>query len=406
MITVARDVEAVAPMIDPVAAAPTARVASFEIAIDLAAVAAEWRDFERTAAGHVFQSCDFVSTWLATVGAARSVAPQIVLGRARDGTLVAILPFGMTRCMGARLLAWLGGEHADYHCGLYAPGFLEGLATDGDDAGPAFVRSVVALFRGRIDIAHFQRQPTMIGGAPNPFATYRAVPYSAKSHLTRLGDSWETYYRSKRNSSSRRHDRLKWQKLEASAPVEIVDARTPEEIEPILAAMFAQKKVSLSARGVPDMFACAGVPEFYREIARRPWPEGMSHVAAIRAGGDIVAANWGLVRGDRYYYVMTSYCPGRFAVYSPGRALMYHLMAWATERGITIFDFTIGDEDYKGQWCEEMMTMHDSVVVLTARGLPLGATFRALKQAKRVVKSSPRLNRAVGQVRRRLAVGV
>ena len=53
-----------------------------------------------------------------------------------------------------------------------------------------------------------------------------------------------------------------------------------------------------------------------------------------------------------------------------------------------------------------MMTMHDSVVVLTPRGLPLGATFRALKLAKRVIKASPRLNRAVGQVRRRLAVGV
>lgn len=403
MLTLARDIKADVPMADPVVVAQAPRVAVFEIATDLAAVAAEWRAFEKSAVGHVFQTCEFVSTWLATVGAARRVAPAIVLGRGRDGTLVAILPFGTTRCMGARLLAWLGGEHADYHCGLYAPGFLEGLAADGDDAGPAFVRSVVALFKGRTDVAHFQRQPTMIGSAPNPFATYRAVPYSAKSHLTRLGDSWETYYRSKRNSSSRRHDRLKWQKLEASAPVEIIDACTPEEIEPILAAMFAQKKARLSARGIPDMFACAGVPEFYREIALRPWPEGLSHVAAIRAGGDIVAANWGLVRGDRYYYVMTSYCPGRFAVYSPGRALMYHLMAWAIDRGIGIFDFTVGDEDYKGQWCEEMMSMHDSVIVLTARGLPLGTVFRALKLAKRVVKASPRLTRALGHVRRRLA---
>ena len=404
MLTLARDLEASAPIAAPaptVAAEPSG-VAELEVAGDLSAIEAEWRAFEVTATGHVFQTFDFVSTWLATVGAARGFAPAIVLGRGRDGTLRCILPFGTTRCVGARLLEWLGGEHADYHCGLYAPGFLDGLALDGA-AGPAFVERVTGLFRGRADLAHFQRQPARIGGAPNPFAAYRSTLYSAQSYLTHLGDSWDAYYRSKRNSSSRRHDRLKWQKLQASAAVEIIDAETPEQTEEILAAMFAQKKASLAARGIPDLFACAGVPEFYRAIALRPWPDGMAHVAAVRADGDIIAANWGLVRGDRYYYVMTSYCPGRFAVHSPGRALMYHLMAWAIDRGIRLFDFTIGDEDFKGHWCEETMTMHDSVIVFTPRGAPVGAIFRLLKPAKRLIKAHPRLHRIVGHIRRRLA---
>ena len=402
MLSLARDIKAAAPMAEIAAPSQPVHVAAFEIAGDVAALEAEWRAFERIAVGHVFQTYDFVATWLATVGAARRIVPAVVLGRGRDGALLCVLPFGISACMGARLLAWLGGEHADYHCGLYAPGFLEGLVAGG--TGEAFVRSVVELFRGKADAIHFQRQPEALGGAANPFAFWQSSPYSAMSHLTHLGDSFDAYYRAKRNSSSRRHDRLKWQKLEAAAPpVEIVDALTAEEAESILVAMFAQKKASLAARGVPDLFAASGAPEFYRAIARQLWPNGMAHVSAIRAGGEVIAANWGLVRGNRYYYVMTSYCAGPLAAYSPGRALLYHLMAWAIARGIGEFDFTIGDEDFKGHWCEESMAIHDSVAVLSPRGLWAATVFRVLKPAKRIVKARPSLNRIVGRLRLRLA---
>jgi CelD/BcsL family acetyltransferase involved in cellulose biosynthesis len=401
MLSVARDMDAAVPSANPVPAT-SAPVVRFEVASDPAALSDEWRAFERTAVGHVFQTFGFLTTWLATVGAARKVAPSIVVGRGRDGGIVCLLPFGISGCLGARLLAWLGGEHADYHGGLYAPGFLKGLADSG--SGEAFVLSVLALFRGEADVVHLQRQPRLLGGAVNPFAAWRSSPYPAMAHMTRLGPSFDAYYRSKRNSSSRRHDRLKWQKLEAAAgPLEIVDAATPAEAEEILCEMFAQKRESLRVRGVPDMFARAGVPEFYRAITHQPWPEGMSHVSAIRAGGRVVAANWGLVRGSRYYYVMTSYCPGPLAAYSPGRALLYHLMGWAIERGLDEFDFTIGDEDFKAHWCEEQMSIHDSVATLTLRGLWPSAVFRVLKPAKRMVKSNPFLSRHVGRLRLAIA---
>ena len=402
MLSVARDMDVALPMAETALPLSTAPVARFEIVAGPAAIEGEWRAFEATAIGHVFQTWDFVATWLATVGAARRVKPAIVVGRGRDGAILCLLPLGISGCLGARLLAWLGGEHADYHCGLYAPGFLKGLAETG--GGAAFVASVVGLFRGAADIVHLQRQPEAIGGDANPFALWRASRYTLTSHLTRLGSSFDEYYRSKRNSSSRRHDRLKWQKLEAAAaPVEIVDATTPEEAEAILAEMFVQKRASLRARNVPDMFARAGVPEFYRAMTRHPWPSGPSHVSAIRAGGKVIAANWGLVRGNRYYYVMTSYCPGPLSAHSPGRALLYHLMEWAIARGIEEFDFTIGDEDFKGHWCEEQMAIRDSVAVLTPRGLWPATVFGLLKPAKTMVKTSPFLTRHVGRIRLGLA---
>lgn len=375
-----------------------------EIAIvsDPRAIEADWRRFEVSAAGHVFQTFDVMEPWLRHVGAARGVSPRIVIGRGEGGSVLFLLPLGIRHCLGARVLQWLGDDHADYHAGLFAPHFLASLAADPDE-GRALVESVVARFKGEADVAYFRRQPASIAGYPNPFAAWHAFPHLVRSHWTRLAGSWDAYYRSKRDSGSRRHDRLKWQKMEALGPVAIIDAKTPAEIRPILKALFAQKQRSLAARGVPNIFASQAVRDFYEAVALKPYPEGPSHVSAIECNGEIVAANWGLVHGNRYYYVLTSYDAGPVARLSPGRALMHHLMRWSIDRGVEEFDFTIGDEDFKEHWCEQTESLYDSCALLSARGLPFWLTLRAERGAKRVVKASPRLTRLANYVRSRLA---
>lgn len=397
MLSLARDAAQIAVTEEPQRA--EARVAAVDIVRDPATVAEEWGRFQETAVGHVFQTHEFVTTWLATVGRERGLAPRIVIGRGPDGSLLFLLPFGIRRCMGARVLEWLGGEQADYHAGLFAPRFLITLAPRAADR-EAFVRQALAALSGEIDVVHFQRQPERIGGIANPFAAYHPIPFTAHSHLTHLGACWDTYYRAKRGSSSRRHDRLKWEKLQALGAVETVDAVTPEQSEPILDALFAMKEKSLAAMGVPSVFRSPSARDFYRALARAPYPCGPSHVSAILLDGAVVAANWGLVRGNHYYYVMTSYDAGEVSRASPGRALMYHLMRWSIARGIDTFDFTIGDEDYKSQWCEETSALFDSVVAVSSRGLPLASSLKAMKAAKRAIKARPRLKRMADQLRR------
>jgi len=381
---------------------PLARPAGIAVASDLKAIEADWRHFEQSAAGHVFQTFDVVEAWLGHIGAERGVSPRVVIGRDEGGGVLFLLPLGIRRYLGARVLQWLGGEQADYHAGLFAPHFLASLATD-QDAGGAFVESVVAQFNGEADVGYFRRQPASISGYPNPFAAWHAFPHPVRSHRTRLAGSWDAYYRSKRNSASRRHDRLKWQKMEALGPVTVIDATNQADIRRVLKALFVQKELSLAARGVPNMFASQAVRDFYEAVALKPYPHGPSHVSAIECDGEIVAANWGLVRGNRYYYVLTSYAAGPVARSSPGGALMRHLMHWAIDRGIEEFDFTIGDEDFKEHWCEESESLTDSCALLGPRGLPLWLTLHGERAVRRVVKASPRLTRFANYARSRLA---
>ena len=71
--------------------------------------------------------------------------------------------------------------------------------------------------------------------------------------------------------------------------------------------------------------------------------------------------------------------------YGPGAAHMHDLMRYAIERGCGAFDFTIGDERYKAEWCEGQITLYDPVSAATLRcggveGL-CGGAAQALDQA-------------------------
>ncbi len=379
----------------------TARATAIDVIHSLDAIELDWRRFETTALGHVFQTFDFVAPWTATVGVDRGMAPFIVVGRDACGAILFILPLGIRPRFGRRQLEWLGGEHADYHCGLFAPRFLATLAEPG--AGNEFCRTIVTLAAGEADLINFIRQPATIDGLPNPFAAYRASRHADDRHETRIGACWETYYRAKRNSSSRRHDRSKLRNLTALGEVRVFDATTPEETDRVMTALFAQKERGLDKRGAAGFFASPAVRDFYSALARNPYPDGPCHVAALECGDDIVAANWGLMRGDRYYYVMHSFCgAGPAGRFSPGRHLMYHLMQWAIARGARIFDFTIGDEDFKARWCEVSQPLYDSVAALGGSSIALAAALRSGRAVKRIVKGNPTLRLAAERVRRRL----
>jgi CelD/BcsL family acetyltransferase involved in cellulose biosynthesis len=378
------------------------RLAKLDVVRDLATIEGEWRRFETTAEGHVFQRLAFVRAWLGSVGAERGVEPLVIVGRDDHEALVCILPFAVHSRRRLRVVEWIGGEHADYHGGLYAPAFLATLVDA--DAARRFTAVIARVLAADADLVRFRRQPATIGGLPNPFAGYRALAHADRSHQTRLGTDWEAYYRGKRNASSRRNDRSKLKNIEALGPVRFIDAVTPAEIERVMSALFAHKERGLDRRGAAGFFADVAVRRLYLEMARLPYPRGYAHVCALEVGGKIVASNWGLVSGNRYYYVMHAFCDASPAArFSPGRHLMYHLMQWCIARRIDVFDFTIGDEAFKAQWCEDSFDLSDSVTALSVRAIPAAMALRVGLFAKRLIKGNPRLRVLAERLRRTLA---
>src|SRR5206468_2252430 len=102
---------------------------------------------------------------------------------------------------------------------------------------------------------------------------------------------------------------------------------------------------------------------------------------------------------DGYYHILASYDDGEVSRFGPGAAHLRELLRYAIARGLKRFDFTIGDEPYKRDWCESEQRLHDYSAAVTWRGWPSAVVSGSWRRMKRAIKQSAPLWNAVVRMR-------
>ena len=164
-----------------------------------------------------------------------------------------------------------------------------------------------------------------------------------------------------------------------------------------------QKSKAFARMGVPNLFAPPGHAAFYRELATSPRFRSLVHLSRLDVGNTWAALNLGLTFRDCYFHILASYDDGETSRFGPGAAHLRELLRYAIERGLSRFDFTIGDEPYKRDWCDIEQQLFDYSAATSLRGLPAAAMASGWSRAKRAIKKSAPMWNAV--VRLRSAAG-
>ena len=142
-----------------------------------------------------------------------------------------------------------------------------------------------------------------------------------------------------------------------------------------MTVLIEQKSAYFARRGIPDLFKAAGLTADFLpgDLASNQRDDGLVHVSELKVGSQVVAVNFGLTFGHRYYYVLSSYTEGELARLGPGAVHSHELMRYAIQKKFTMFDFTIGDERYKLDWCDHARPLYDHISVLSWRGAVVAA---------------------------------
>src|SRR5947208_1242475 len=151
--------------------------------------------------------------------------------------------------------------------------------------------------------------------------------------------------------------------------------------------------------GVPNLFAPTGHAAFYRELATSPRYRSLVHLSRLHVGSTWAALNLGITFRDCYFHILASYDDGETSHFGPGAAHLRELLRHAIERGLERFDFTIGDEPYKRDWCDTEQQLFDYSAATTVRGLPAAAMASGWSRAKRAIKKSAPMWAAVQRLR-------
>lgn len=362
---------------------------SVAVSGDLAALERDWRELEARAIVTPYQSHGWISAFASSVGVAHRLSPSVATVRDAGGRPVAILPFTITRRRGIRFAEFIGGKHANYHMGLFDPGFAAALDAD---RARALLQDVAAAIGG-LDAFVFVNQPVEWNGVANPLAALAAGPSPSRAYKLSLtpGDADGSL---RRAMSSHAHKKLKNKRnrFQTFGPSRVVKAAGAAEIERILTAFLVQKARRFAALGLHDPFADPAIREFLRRgatpIGEAPAP---IELYALEVEGEPVATYVGAVQGQRFSGMATAFAmSSEIAKSSPGEILLIDLIRLKCSEGITVFDLGVGEARYKTTICDDSDELVDSFLPLTAKGRAFALVARAKRAVKRRIKASPR----------------
>lgn len=348
-----------------------------------------WNQFEQDTLCYAFQTLDWLEAWHAHIGQRDGVRPVLVAVFDADGRRLLFLPLALETRFGARVLCWLGGRASDYQGPLLGAGWLR----VGDRVDMKALWRRITRCLPPFDAVHFQKQPEIIAGQPNPFLALGTEGVPDVASAGHLSGSWAEVYRARRSAKSRRTNAKKWRHLTDKGTVTItVDVRDPARIDRVMNALTRMKEDRIRRIGGRPLFSGDHVSAFYGTLARTR-PQGVRVLlSAMELDGQVIAAHWGLVHGGRLYSLLPSYAEEHAAV-SPGLHLMLSIMEWCCDNDIGVFDFTIGDEGYKDKWSDETLRLVERVRLRRARGLGYVARVRAAHTARRLARRYPGLRR-------------
>jgi CelD/BcsL family acetyltransferase involved in cellulose biosynthesis len=383
----------------PAARAEVAPV-SLTVFENLADIENDWRTFERDADCTVFQSFDWLSIWQQHVGSLTGVRPAIIVGRDGAGEMLFILPLATQRTGFARELVWLGSELCDFNAPLLARRFV---AQVGEQRFLQLWRDALDQLqdhaRLHFDLIRLKKMPAAIGTQKNPMLALNVMLNPSGSYITELTDDWETFYKAKRSSSTRSRERTKRKRLAEFGPLAFVSADNVDDRLAGLDILVAQKSRSFARMGVANIFAKPGHMAFYRTLYTDPRARHLVHISRLDCGGHTAAVNLGLTFRDTYYHLQASHDDGELGRFGPGAAHLNELLHYAIEHGFKHYDFTIGDEPYKRDWCDGAQPLYDHISVATGRGACVFLPAVAKNWLARRIKQSPALWKFFSQTR-------
>ncbi len=335
--------------------------------------------------GTPFQRLGWLKSWQEHIGAADGYL-AVMVSCLRDGRPVLLMPLCLTQHRGLRKLSWMG-QNLDDYCGpVGEAGAL--LSLTAHDVHSIFKQVGAAL--GGTDVVYLQKQKAWYGEVSNPFVTAASIPYHAASHRTLLQVSWDDYLAGKRSAKSRSRLRNKLAALSKAGKLDIRFAHDADEAARLVSTGLAMKAAQLAERGHHNPFATEEARRHLVNVFSHQCPES-SWAVALFLDGTPLAISFGF-KDDRswllYQIAMQSSAHDNL---SPGAHLIMFIMKHCCELKVSEFDFSLGDEAYKLEWCETSERLYSSYIPLTLRGHFAAMASRLSAHSRNVVASNERL---------------
>ncbi len=335
---------------------------------------------------HVFQSREFLTLWLETIGKARRSEPHFAVVSDSCGQPLMLLPLCVEHSLGFSVLRFMDGGVADYN----APIIRNGEYFKASEFVGIWSQILNAI--GPIDAVDLRKIVSHIGSAPNPMLALKTVQQASSGYLIETSaNDWDAFSKEKRRKKELTKARRKLNQLTKEGPVRFTIAETPDEARTLWRATAAMKRTQYLETMGEDFFEQPGIRAFYEGAISGERLNRLGVICARLRNDTVIAGHLGFRAKNRFHYILPAYNRD-YASYGPGRQLLIDVIRWSFESGHEVLDLGEGDLDYKKVWSTKRLTLvsHGDAITWSGR------LYFLLKAAK----SAPALRRLYNRMKR------
>ena len=309
----------------------------------------------------VFQSREFLETWMATIGRDRAVRPALVVVSDADTRPVLYLPFVIETRLGVNLLRFMDAGVSDLNVPIMA---RQRHLTETEFAALwKKIRSALPP----VDVIDLRKMPDHLNGLRNPMTYLPCASGDVYGHAVALSHLPDINARAP-VVRMRKKLRRQFQRLGEIAPTRFVSNPSKEEFSRVVDGLFDLKRMQyLRTRG-RDFLEAPGVRQFYRAMTTPDRLGRISDLSALICGEEIASAHLGFIGRGRFYYVMPAY-DLRYRALAPGYQLLDHLLSQCRDDGYQVFDLGEGEHRYKEKFMTHQVRLRTHQRAVTVAGM-------------------------------------
>ncbi|SDU23806.1 GNAT family N-acetyltransferase [Stappia sp. ES.058] len=344
---------------------------SFDSAHD-ETLSALWSDLEERGCSTAFQSLAFIQSLEDTVARERDGEPfYIAILDPADGRALMIVPLTARKTVGFRRIDFLDHGMADHEFPLVSNDVAN---------NPALAEHLRQAFYAALPPHDVLIMPKLIRefcGVPNPLWSDRRM-IETRDGSSRIDLDADSLARDRSDRSVYAKMAKQRAKLEKLPDFEIVEAKTPREIDSILNAMASQRLKRFSNYGANDPLQDAAVFSHCRRLAINGCASGKILLHGLRVGDEWIATSYCLCHKNVVTGTLCSISEGRYKKHSPGLIASVLEIEWAQRNGFALYDFGAGTYNYKDRFGGSHRPMKAMVNAATH----LGALYRIAWKAR------------------------
>jgi CelD/BcsL family acetyltransferase involved in cellulose biosynthesis len=300
----------------------------------------------------IFLTPEWLLNWWSLFGRDRQLSMYVFL---EEGRIIGLMPLMIAtrRTLGVptRVLQFLGGGHADHLDFCILPekrrqvleSFTDLLAEDHrwdildliDIPSDSPNLDILTENLNIRNIRH-QFQPAII------------CPF-----LRLNGDSWESFYASRRSKSTRQDLKRRMKRFTELGQVAFRRYSEPGAVKEVFPQLFKIYRRRWNGKYLSVSFAERAEQEFYREVAVDLAAQGRLHLLTLELDEEVTAFSLSAAKNTRFTWLITAYDPA-YSRYFIGELLLSRLLEDVFVSGTYHeFDFTRGEEPYKFKWTSD-----------------------------------------------------